>query len=679
MSRVVSQSRSRSSFVLLMCLVWTMWGCFCLGSDDENEAATSEYETDRPASSLEGDDERRERTGAMQKGDRRVASVDAVWYQQSTKSGGTSPVEVRVERTPGGKPAVAVMEQHVDGTGNSWQASAWLAAINASRVTQNKLGDHEFIVKSGGFIDGPSAGMLMTATMLALIEGEKIREDTTMTGTINPDGTAGPVGGIPQKIEGAKAKGKKRFGFPIGSQRSLDIRQNKQVDVVAFAEQQGMEAQEIKNLYEAYTFLTGKKLDQPEPVRESDMALGEDLEADLDARMQRMQSKLMQRAAAFDAEQKRTPEQVTSLVVPLLNLSLELLGKGKNEEKAGDRALGYYRYRQASALLSVATLQLRIYRFVVAGKIAEALNALRTEQQKFERLLAALVQDIERASSTGTIGGQVNAVNALMSVQMATTQMQIAQGYFNAIEPTIVKLGKATTAEAQKQGVQQVLTLFALPLRYYALAETQLEIGKDQLQTGLKEGKVSSSSARVVSELASVYTSAAGAGLYNVDALVVEQIAASGRMSEEQASDVLAQSDDAYAMARGATRSAKVLEMNLERGSMELALMELASGVLAYSYAAELVNKYYALHVDSFTQKVSKPRVLILQLEQARVQARQAASLARKKLGFVPSSARFYYQMANSLAAQPEDSDKLYGLSLYWMSSFWSELAMALG
>ena len=39
--------------------------------------------------------------------------------------------------------------------------------------------------------------------------GDQINADVTMTGTINPDGTIGPVGGIPFKIEGAAEAGKK--------------------------------------------------------------------------------------------------------------------------------------------------------------------------------------------------------------------------------------------------------------------------------------------------------------------------------------------------------------------------------------------------------------------------------------------------------------------------------------
>ena len=42
----------------------------------------------------------------------------------------------------------------------------------------------------------------------------------TMTGTINPDGTVGPVGGIPQKVEGAADEGIKTVLIPAGQRNT---------------------------------------------------------------------------------------------------------------------------------------------------------------------------------------------------------------------------------------------------------------------------------------------------------------------------------------------------------------------------------------------------------------------------------------------------------------------------
>ena len=131
----------------------------------------------------------------------REANVKAVWFKGPVgpqASGGTSPTNVRISPNDKGRASVGTTEQFAGGAGNQWKTAAWLAAFSSSRLTGRNLTDHEFLVGTGGHIDGPSAGMLMTATMLALLRGKTPRADTTMTGTINPDGSAGPVAGNDQ-------------------------------------------------------------------------------------------------------------------------------------------------------------------------------------------------------------------------------------------------------------------------------------------------------------------------------------------------------------------------------------------------------------------------------------------------------------------------------------------------
>ena len=166
-------------------------------------------------------------------------------------------MSVRVLPNSSGRASVGVLQEFFGGTGNMWNTAAWIAAFNASTLNNSSIVEHEYIIKVGGHVDGPSAGMLTTAAMLAALRGDAVREDTTMTGTINPDGTAGVVGGIAQKIEGAKEKGLKRFGYPVGTRSSQDMNTGQVVDMNAKAQSLGMEAKEIRDIYEAYEFLTG--------------------------------------------------------------------------------------------------------------------------------------------------------------------------------------------------------------------------------------------------------------------------------------------------------------------------------------------------------------------------------------------------------------------------------------
>jgi len=77
--------------------------------------------------------------------------------------------------------------------------------------------DFFFVIRtSSPIIGGPSAGAVMTLATIALLENWTIDKNLVMTGMINPDGSIGPIGGIPQKIDAAHSVGATRFLIPKG-------------------------------------------------------------------------------------------------------------------------------------------------------------------------------------------------------------------------------------------------------------------------------------------------------------------------------------------------------------------------------------------------------------------------------------------------------------------------------
>ncbi|MEA3198951.1 MAG: uncharacterized protein QOE90_379 [Thermoplasmata archaeon] len=101
------------------------------------------------------------------------------------------------------------------------QGSARLAARVASQVTGVALASHDFfftIRSASEQIGGPSAGADMTVGTIAALNGWKVRPDVLMTGTIEPDGSVGPVGGIPEKAAAAAQAGVTTFLFPAGEE-----------------------------------------------------------------------------------------------------------------------------------------------------------------------------------------------------------------------------------------------------------------------------------------------------------------------------------------------------------------------------------------------------------------------------------------------------------------------------
>jgi predicted S18 family serine protease len=123
------------------------------------------------------------------------------------------------------------------------------------------LNQYSFAFDAEGNIDGPSAGGLFTASTLALILGDSLQSEVTMTGTINPDGSIGPVGGIPLKVQAAHEQGKRRVVIPAG-QLTPQLRD--------LETELGIEVQEAADVYQAYEFLTDKPL--PLPMGFADVA-----------------------------------------------------------------------------------------------------------------------------------------------------------------------------------------------------------------------------------------------------------------------------------------------------------------------------------------------------------------------------------------------------------------------
>ncbi|MFH2009648.1 MAG: S16 family serine protease [bacterium] len=204
--------------------------------------------------------------------------VDALWvrrkYNPKTKkidfSGGTTRVRLFVGPNSRGVSSVGVSEQFPGGAGSSWKASVWIAARNASLFLGREIVDFRFQADGEGFIDGPSAGGLFTAGFMAAILGEKVRPEATMTGTVNPDGTVGPVGGLEHKFLGALRKGKKVLGYPEGN-KLVKGKGGRVVNLETLAAEHGAKAVPVRDVFEAYELLTGKKFPGRNKATKADM------------------------------------------------------------------------------------------------------------------------------------------------------------------------------------------------------------------------------------------------------------------------------------------------------------------------------------------------------------------------------------------------------------------------
>ena len=75
----------------------------------------------------------------------------------------------------------------------------------------------------GGKIDGPSAGTAITICIISALLDKPIKQDIAITGEISLRGNVKPVGGIFEKIYGAKRKGIKLVIVPEDNKKDVPI------------------------------------------------------------------------------------------------------------------------------------------------------------------------------------------------------------------------------------------------------------------------------------------------------------------------------------------------------------------------------------------------------------------------------------------------------------------------
>ncbi len=133
--------------------------------------------------------------------------------------------------------------------------------------------DFFFVVRTNSpIIGGPSAGGVMTAAVVSLLENWTMDNKTVMTGMINPDGSIGPIGGILQKIDAAYSVGATRFLLPKGQMTYTEmvteatnengwVQTNTKLvirNVADYAlDNYGIEAVEVEDINDALLYFTG--------------------------------------------------------------------------------------------------------------------------------------------------------------------------------------------------------------------------------------------------------------------------------------------------------------------------------------------------------------------------------------------------------------------------------------
>ncbi len=612
--------------------------------------------------------------------------VDAMFVRiggGQTAAGGSTPVKLSTSPNSDGSVQVGVYEELAGGTGGQWRAGVWVSAFVASNVLGKDLTDFTFSAASGGYIDGASASGLMAGGFLATMTGQKIDANVTMTGIINPDGTIGPVGGIPEKFLGSIEKGKRKLGYPIGMRWSKSEANGKLVDLHQLAKDHGAEAIEVANVYDAYRLLTGKTLPEAVPVGEAEMALDAETIKGIDEKYKEWQQKLAGQWS--ELLQLQQAGRLPDTLLAMAQYAQQTAEKAEKLHKAGKVAAAYSKMLGAWVYAASATDTYEILAKLQAGDTIGAVAAL----EALDQLDAMTVDVFNKIGSIKptTLGQHLLMITTFQAALRAWGFKLFAGDSVGRTKAFIASLGSVKAELASPAVADKIVQIVAPTVLSIGRTVANTIMAQQELEFEVEKTVNYMCSIPNVKRLATSFQSAGVAGINYFDTLLVEPLAKEAAMSVDEARMRVSMREPDYLVAYMLSHLQQIeglpkdLKTKWGEGSVAWALMSLAGSQLAYYHAAELVTKYYSLglHTDAMGRpdSVEHDKAFTNMLTSAERSARASARAARIATGGIPVQAKLSYQLA-TVDRDGDLSDKLSALAGFWTSSAFSQTAVML-
>lgn len=139
------------------------------------------------------------------------------------------------------------------------QMSTRFANMLACNLVGRDCGSYDFfyvIRADSSIIGGPSASAAAAVLTAAVLEGDDIKPNMSITGTISSGNIIGPVGGLKQKIRAANQNNVNTVLIPMGGRNLTE--DNHTIDLVEYGRSLGVNVTEVATLDEVMLLFTGK-------------------------------------------------------------------------------------------------------------------------------------------------------------------------------------------------------------------------------------------------------------------------------------------------------------------------------------------------------------------------------------------------------------------------------------
>lgn len=527
-------------------------------------------------------------------------------FPDGTAQGSCRNARVTIDDQHEGTFRIGFFESEVGGTGPQWQSAGWMAACVASQLSGYNPSTTKVSFDVGGRVDGPSAGGIMTIGVLAALRGDTIRPDACMTGTINPDGSVGPVGAIPQKIIGASQVGKKIVLIPGDWRREFDVNQKRVVDLVAHGRKHGVEVRQVSDIYSAYEQLTGSKLprweraDHPEFTKE----------------VERLFLPYVDKWLAKYADKLHEYEQADEQYVS--EYSKGRIEDAKAEFAACQNLLdeGEISGAYSAAISAVWSIENSLNCIRVNSiKMRKGMEDAKKAVQRGEGVVAQidLLAGTIAETQPKTIGETGMYISACGGLVQASALCLMAEGLL------------ARTTEDEDQAFDRLVTAG----EHYVRAMLNLELAKEVLEVGPKLGGAEMPANAPLMQAADFFQHAADANLQVFDDVHINPQAQQAGLQADVFRLALMDLDDFYARTRALAAGARVPVYQRLGDTPAFAYARLASSIDAYCGSSLLIAKYYSrlaiVGEDGKTiEGIAKEKTMLRMLDLAEDQSRRA-------------------------------------------------------
>jgi uncharacterized protein len=609
----------------------------------------------------------------------RSAAIDFLWVSKphGEYKGGLSHAEIHVAPSDDPGLQVGIFETKAAGTGPSWRATIWQSVLLGSLFVGTFPTEHRYWVETESLsekVDGPSAGALFTVAVVAALRGDAVRPDATITGTINPDGSIGPVDGVVQKFGAAIEAGKRRLGYPAGMRYTKDLTTGKAVDLELFAQERGAQAREVTDLQSAYELMTDRRLPVRAPLDPEDMALGEETRAVL---LRKAESwRAMAQDLYGQAERSGAALSPQSKV-----LWTEANKAWQSSEEMARKGLFAVAYAEAVQAYTYATVVSALEPFGAAladGDWRAAMGHVAGEVAAADEGLKAMM-DRMSGLDIRSYGDAVQALDAYEAVLHAFASLHVAAGnQSNLLE----RLGK--DAGDKKSLAEELVREASGRLTEIRIAQVYLRVAKDYLAlVDLEHGGKRRTLAPVaLEEVQGIFEAAAEANLEYFDTLYVGTIADRAKINEDTVRKELLEKERAYRTAFFNLKFPKTLFSSLApEGTSSHHLARLSGALSSFFASSSLITRYVVLEVRKENGEITglrREKALETMLTLAEEAARIHGAVARDRLGMVPVSARIEYELGRWRQSRKALSERLDALSHFWRASKWCQIAITM-